>query len=193
VAYRFTRIRCANLTYPCLAGTLLLAVVRYRTAMSQHPDPHVAEWCAEFEEQWGISLGELVDVGFRRTWCAPVVSNEPEGSNTSSDPVASALPAPAHVGDAFGAGPQQQGPRPRSPVYQSMIIPSSHITLPPLQSFGPLHPGNEGGMLPPPPFGQQPVDPRAMPLPDRRVGMPRGLPWLEDELKNGQADASKGR
>ncbi|KAG9124016.1 hypothetical protein FRC07_013197 [Ceratobasidium sp. 392] len=48
-------------------GTLLLALVRYRAAMSQHPDPHVSEWCAEFEKQWGISLGELINVEFRRS------------------------------------------------------------------------------------------------------------------------------
>ncbi|KAH7335180.1 fungal-specific transcription factor domain-containing protein [Rhizoctonia solani] len=57
-------------------GTLLLAVVRYRAVLSQHPDPHVTEWCAEFHQQWGISLAELINPEFRRVWCASIRPKE---------------------------------------------------------------------------------------------------------------------
>ncbi|KAF8605952.1 hypothetical protein BDV93DRAFT_521291 [Ceratobasidium sp. AG-I] len=183
-------------------GTLLLAVVRYRAALSPHPDPRVTEWCGEFEKQWGISLGELVNVEFRRAWCgsanakggaspeqgAEGGAHSPGSGNGSTGP-----------GEAFGGA--QPTPRPRSPVFQTMVMPASQITLPPLQSFGLLHAGAEGmHQPPPPPFNQQPhqghsssSEPRSMPPPDRRVGMPRGMPWLEDELKNGQTESGKGR
>ncbi|KAG8748376.1 hypothetical protein FRC10_005923 [Ceratobasidium sp. 414] len=154
-------------------GTLLLALVRYRAAMSQHPDPHVSEWCAEFEKQWGISLGELINVEFRRSWCAAA------NGGAEAEKVADATAAIESLGP-------QPALRPRSPapVYQAMVMPPSSVTLPPLQSFGLLHAGVAGpdGMPPPPPpagLGQ---------AQDRRVGMPRGMPWLEDELKNGQRE-----
>ncbi|KAG9096837.1 hypothetical protein FRC06_008274 [Ceratobasidium sp. 370] len=156
-------------------GTLLLALVRYRSAMSQHPDPHVSEWCAEFEKQWGISLGELINVEFRRSWCA-AANGGVEAEKTAEATTES-------------SGPQLPPRRSPGSVYQATIMPPSGVTLPPLQSFGLLHVGGGGvdGMPPPPPpsgLGQ---------AQDRRAGMPRGLPWLEDELKNGQGDASKGR
>ncbi|CAE6412959.1 unnamed protein product [Rhizoctonia solani] len=194
-------------------GTLLLAVVRYRAALSQHPDPHVTEWCAEFHQQWGISLAELVNPEFRRVWCASV---KPKDSDSSTPT------------------PPPPSPRPRSPVgYSGMVMPASQVTLPPLQSFGLLHPPPQvhpsqggsmhsspsGNMHPgvnsgspsihsgpspihtplPPPLNSSGPPPGSgdgsmlPPLaPDRRIGgMPRGLPWLEDELKNG-ADAKGG-
>ncbi|CAE6464979.1 unnamed protein product [Rhizoctonia solani] len=173
-------------------GTLLLAVVRYRAVLSQHPDPHVTEWCAEFHQQWGISLAELVNPEFRRVWCGGVINKESD-SATPTPPPAS--------------------PRPRSPTgYPTMIMPVSHVTLPPLQSFGLLHPPpggtappvhsvpapvhsslpppSNGSAGPPPPSGGDGMHP-LLPPPDRRIGgMPRGLPWLEDELKNGNGNGA---
>ncbi|QRV74156.1 Fungal specific transcription factor domain [Ceratobasidium sp. AG-Ba] len=168
-------------------ATLLLALVRYRTTLSPQPDPHLTEWCAELEKQWGISLGELINVEFRRTWCAS--ANGGVGAEKMS---AEATPG-ANINQSGTDGVVGPMPRPRSPgpVYQTMIMPPSQVTLPPLQSFGLLHVGgNEstgnGGMnpLPLPTFGQQAQGPGQ----DRRAGagMPRGLPWLEDELKSGQ-------
>ncbi|KAG9093471.1 hypothetical protein FS749_014323 [Ceratobasidium sp. UAMH 11750] len=156
-------------------GTLLLALARHRAAVSQHPDPHVSEWCSEFEKQWGISLGELVNVEFRRSWCAAATAGPEAGKTTELSTV-----------ESLGLQPM---PRSRSPgsMYQPMIMPPSNVTLPPLQSFGLLHVGGGAeGMLPPPPLsglGQ---------AQDRRVTMPRGMPWLEDELKSPRGE-SKGR
>lgn len=172
--------------------------MRYRAALSPHPDPHATEWCAEFEKQWGISLNELVNVEFRRAWCA---SAQAQGGNSPEQGSDSAGHSPRSGNPNAGPGGPQPTPRPRSPVFQTMVMPTSQITLPPLQSFGLLHAGAEGmHPLPPPPFNQQPhqghtssSEPRSMPPPDRRVGMPRGLPWLEDELKNGQIESGKGR
>ncbi|KAG8760403.1 hypothetical protein FRC11_000464 [Ceratobasidium sp. 423] len=180
-------------------GTLLLAVVRYRAVLSQHPDPHVTEWCAEFHQQWGISLAELVNPEFRRVWCGGVINKEIDSSTPTPPP---------------------PSPRPRSaPGYPTMILPASHVTLPPLQSFGLLHPPGSSGPLsvhsaptpvhsplPPPPPTSTVLQPPGsagpplpggdgsmhplLPPPDRRIGgMPRGLPWLEDELKNGSGAA----
>ncbi|KAG8727416.1 hypothetical protein FRC12_022518, partial [Ceratobasidium sp. 428] len=115
-------------------GTLLLALVRYRAIMSQHPDPHVSEWCAEFEKQWGISLGELINVEFRRSWCAAAnggieAEKTAEGSTSSGD---------SPIGVGVGHMSRSRSP---VPVYQAMIMPPSgaNVTLPPLQSFGLLH------------------------------------------------------
>ncbi|KAJ1306907.1 hypothetical protein OPQ81_007890 [Rhizoctonia solani] len=169
-------------------GTLLLAVVRYRAMLSQHPDPHVTEWCTEFHQQWGVSLAELVNPDFRRAWCASVQPKESDSSTPTPPP---------------------PSPRPRSPAgFQTMIGQPTHLTLPPLQSFGLLHPPPQGNIGPPqgpspvhtsvppplsstgaPPSGDASMLP-PLPLPDRRTGgLPRGLPWLEDELKNGNGVA----
>jgi len=155
-------------------ATLLLAAVHYHAAISQHPNPQISEWCAELEKQWGISLNELVDVEFRRVWCASVV-----GGIGSEQPPESA---------ASGFGPGATG-------FQQIVMSQSHITLPSLQSFGLLHAGGDGMLPLSPPFNQlqsSSSEVRAMPLPDRRVGIPRGMPWLEEELK-GQTDAAKGK
>lgn len=180
-------------------GTLLLAVVRYRAAMSPHPDPHATEWCAEFEKQWGISLSELINVEFRRSWCASAQGgmNPEHGAEGAAN-----SPGSGTTGSGETFAGTQPTPRPRSPIFQAMVMPSSQITLPPLQSFGLLHASAEVMHPPPPPpsFSQQPhqghssaSEPRSMLPSDRRVGMPRGLPWLEDELKNGQTESGKGR
>ncbi|CAE6446218.1 unnamed protein product [Rhizoctonia solani] len=201
------------------SGTLLLAVVRYRAMLSPQPDPHVTEWCAEFHQQWGVSLAELINPEFRRVWCASVKPKESDSTTVTPPP---------------------PSPRSRSPVgYSTMNMPASQVILPPLQSFGLLHhpPGAlmhplpqgvnlhavPGGMHHPPPGSagppsvhpgpspaHTPLPPRPNstgplisgdgimhPPPDRRMGgMPRGLPWLEDELKNGNgvapADAKGG-
>ncbi|CAE6402195.1 unnamed protein product [Rhizoctonia solani] len=187
------------------SGTLLLAVVRYRAALFPQPDPHVTEWCAEFQQQWGVSLAELINPEFRRVWCASVKPGKEAGSTTPTPPP----------------------PSPRPP--QTMIMPASHVTLPPLQSFVHMHPppaagnGNGPGLpLPPSNLGLPPpqtslglslshnnsglslsqengpvstgggdASMRTLPPLDRRIGgMPRGLPWLEDELKNASGVAA---
>ncbi|CUA78063.1 Transcriptional activator protein acu-15 [Rhizoctonia solani] len=202
------------------SGTLLLAVVRYRAMLSPQPDPHVTEWCAEFQQQWGVSLAELVNPEFRRVWCAPVKPKERDSTSPTPPP---------------------PSPHSRSPAgYPTTLIPASQVTLPPLQSFGllhhpqggimhlppqggishpspqgNLHPLPGGGMHPPPSNGTGPPSVHPGPSPahtpgppgggdssmhtpsDRRIGgMPRGLPWLEDELKNGNgavpADTKRG-
>ncbi|CAE6382396.1 unnamed protein product [Rhizoctonia solani] len=193
-------------------GTLLLAVVRYRAAVSSQPDPHVTKWCAEFHQQWGVSLAELINPDFRRVWCASVKPGKEPGSPTPTPPPPSPCPP------------------------QTMVMSASHVTLPPLQSFVHMHPppgagGNGSGLplppsslgLPPPqtnsglslsqnnsgiglshnsglPLTQNTGPPtpgsgdtsmHTLPPPDRRIGgMPRGLPWLEDELKNANGAAA---
>ncbi|KAF8677665.1 Fungal specific transcription factor domain [Rhizoctonia solani] len=192
-------------------ATPLLAVVRYRAALaSSQPDPHVTEWCTEFQQQWGVSLAELINPEFRRVWCASVKPSQEPGSTTPTPPPPSPRP-------------------PQTMIMSSSSVSSSsasHVTLPPLQSFVHMHPppgpggGNGGGGLPLPPSslglplpqtnsGHSPLSHASLGIPlsqstgppttgggggdtamhtlpplDRRRGIPRGLPWLEDELKN---------